>query len=515
MQYITYGWPINASNTEMNDSVPNNQKGANDFSSHVDEYIKEELKYGSIIGPFTKNPFGKIARFSPIDTRPKRNSSSRRIIMNLSHPFESGSVNHSIDNETYVNNEDMTIKYPTVEDLCNIIRNKSKSGKKVLIFIRDLRRAYRQLWACPGSVHLLGFSYDNFIFFDVALSMGSKSSAYCCQRFSDCITFIFKSQGYEDVNYLDDLGGAEEENKADEAFQCLGHILQRIGVEESKNKATPPSFIAVFLGILINTITMTLEITSERRDEIKAILTDWLNRKSATLKDIQKLLGKLNFVCSTVRAGRVFITRIINELKRFPTRGRRRLSKDIKMDIRWWSTFMDEFDGISVFPDNWWSRPDEVFATDASLKMCGGWSSPEYFKKEFPTWILSNNNKISINELELLAFIVALKMWKHKITNKNILAFCDNQSTIQVINHGRANNSFAQRCLREIVYITAHHNAVIRAVYIATDRNRIPDSLSRWWEGKYQQNRFRTLTKDLNVSEILVRDDDFEFSHNW
>ena len=69
--------------------------------------------------------------------------------------------------------------------------------------------------------------------------MGSRSAAYCCQRTTNAITFIFNKHGYEDVNYLDDLGAGYEEDKAEEAYDCLGWILSTIGIKESRKKATP------------------------------------------------------------------------------------------------------------------------------------------------------------------------------------------------------------------------------------------------------------------------------------
>ena len=167
---------------------------------------------------------------------------------------------------------------------------------------------------------------------------------------------------------------------------------------------------------------MTLEITPDRREEIYEILEKWTHQTSATKKDLQRLLGKLNFICNTVRAGRVFMTRIIEEMKKFPETGKRRLSGQLKMDVRWWFKFMSEFDGISVIPQVDWSRPDEIFSTDASLKMCGGWSEPEYFSAEFPQSLLKRKD-ISINELELTAFIIAIKVWKHKTKDRDIWRF--------------------------------------------------------------------------------------------
>ena len=70
--------------------------------------------------------------------------------------------------------------------------------------------------------------------------MGSRSAAFCCQRTTNMITYIFKKEGFDDVNYLDDLGGAEEEDLADTAFAVLGDILNKIGILESVSKAHAP-----------------------------------------------------------------------------------------------------------------------------------------------------------------------------------------------------------------------------------------------------------------------------------
>ena len=90
IKYLKYGWPLNASETAENMSVPPNQKGARDNPEKIRAYLKKELEAGSIIGPFKRNPFGKFARFSPLDTRSKKNSEDLRVILNLSYPHGGG-----------------------------------------------------------------------------------------------------------------------------------------------------------------------------------------------------------------------------------------------------------------------------------------------------------------------------------------------------------------------------------------------------------------------------------------
>ena len=71
VSFLKYGWPLNTVDTEIDEQIPNNQKGAQQNAEQVQEYLDSELKNGSIIGPFVKNPFGKFARFSPLGHQAK------------------------------------------------------------------------------------------------------------------------------------------------------------------------------------------------------------------------------------------------------------------------------------------------------------------------------------------------------------------------------------------------------------------------------------------------------------
>ena len=87
VEFLKYGWPLNAKNTEINTEIPRNQKGVEESPNAVRKYIQQELQRGTIIGPFLCNPFGKLARFSPLDAIPKKDSEEKRVILNLSHLF--------------------------------------------------------------------------------------------------------------------------------------------------------------------------------------------------------------------------------------------------------------------------------------------------------------------------------------------------------------------------------------------------------------------------------------------
>ena len=141
--------------------------------------------------------------------------------------------------------------------------------------------------------------------------MGSRSAVYCFQRLTNAITFIMFKIEISVLNYLDELASAETRENADFAYNTLGSILEKCGIEESKNKACPPNTIMIFIGVLFNTEKMTIEVTQERLNEMRLLLQTWLCKSTASLKEIQSISGKLNFIAACVRPGRVFIARLL------------------------------------------------------------------------------------------------------------------------------------------------------------------------------------------------------------
>ncbi|CAG2239461.1 unnamed protein product [Mytilus edulis] len=169
---------------------------------------------------------------SPLNSVPKKDTIDRRVILDLSFGVDGeDSVNSHISKDLYLGNP-IKVSYPSVDSLVELIRRK---GSGSLCFKRDLKRAYRQIPICPGDWHLVGFSWENHIFFDRVLSMGLRSAAYICQRVTNAVSFILDAHyDLQIVNYLDDLAGCDVQEKAFDAYAILGEVLDNCGLEESR-----------------------------------------------------------------------------------------------------------------------------------------------------------------------------------------------------------------------------------------------------------------------------------------
>jgi hypothetical protein len=130
-----------------------------------------------------------------------------------------------------------------------------------------------------------------------------------------------------------------------------------------------------------------------------------------------------------------------------------KLGESFKKDLKWWSMFIEVFNGVSFIPQLTWTEPDVTFATDSSLKGCGGICFKEYFHVEFPEAIKIQN--LAIHKLEMLAVLLGVRLWGHYCAGMKVQIYCDNEAVVSVINSSRTRDSFLGTCLRELWLVVA------------------------------------------------------------
>jgi hypothetical protein len=404
------------------------------------------------------------------------------------------------------------LTYPKVDDLTCLINDKARGQElPVLLFKTDLSRAYRQLYLDPRDINLLGYQWKDAIYIDVTYPFGIRSAAINCQRVTNTATAIYhRLYGNKIINYLDDLAGCETQERASDAYHKLLQLMEELGLELSPDKSQPPATQMVFLGILINTETMTLSVPQHKIDRALATIKAILHRKALSKKQLQSLLGSLVHLATCVKPGRLFVSRLINLLKQdaFPVT----VDSEFQLDLIWWQTFAGQFNGTSLITDNDWSEPDSVLSTDSCLTGCGGIlyvtsTQCEYFHRTFPECVLEQGP--DINYLELLTVVAACKLWGQKLQRKKIVVYCDNTQVVLAVNSGKTSSQRMQAALRELWYVQARNNCVIRTRHIPGSENRIADHLSRMDQNSGQKTAFEQLTKGWIIQDCEVPDTHF------
>ena len=108
-------------------------------------------------------------------------------------------------------------------------------------------------------------------------------------------------------------------DKALLSFNTLGKLLDELGFDESTDKASPPSTVMTYLGVKFDTEKMCLFVDEEKLIELKMLPQKWLAKTVPKKHELQSVLGKLIWVSKTVRFSRVFVARIIAEIRKLPS----------------------------------------------------------------------------------------------------------------------------------------------------------------------------------------------------
>ena len=144
--------------------------------------------------------------------------------------------------------------------------------------------------------------------------MGMQSAPSCCQRVTNAIAYIYEEAGYWLMNYIDDFISADKWSIIWESYLSLGRLLKDIGAQEAVDKASPPDTRVECLGTMFDTVAMTISVTPERLVELKRLLDMWCNKTTATRRDLECLIGKIQFVSNCVRQGRIYLNRLLQWL---------------------------------------------------------------------------------------------------------------------------------------------------------------------------------------------------------
>ena len=127
VDYLEFGWPVGYDYGKYGFPVSQlrNHSGAINYPNELDIYLEAELARHSIAGPFLSPPFSGRIAISPLNSVPKKDSTERRIILDLSWPLNT-SVNTGIDKSLHEGVE-FALQYPTVDHIASLIARKGSS----------------------------------------------------------------------------------------------------------------------------------------------------------------------------------------------------------------------------------------------------------------------------------------------------------------------------------------------------------------------------------------------------
>ena len=227
---IRHGFHLDFNRTSPLQVEGENHSSAVQYPDHVDAYLAEEMRFKAMLGPFIQNPIPNC-HYSPLMSREKAGSDSRRVILDLSWPKDA-SVNAGIDKDSYLG-VDFNLTFPTIDHITNEIK---KMGRGCYLYKVDVSRAFRHVKVDPSDYDLLGVKWRDASFIDTCLPFGNRHGTQIFQRISDAVRHMMCQRGFTVLNYVDDFIGVASRDVALRSFVALRQLMSDLGLDVSDKK---------------------------------------------------------------------------------------------------------------------------------------------------------------------------------------------------------------------------------------------------------------------------------------
>ncbi len=114
----------------------------------------------------------------------------------------------------------------------------------------------------------------------------------------------------------------------------------------SPTKTEGPATKLVFLGIEIDSVSMTISLPPEKLSRLRVMIRDWESKRSCTKRELLSLIGYLQHACRVIRPGHSFLRRMIDLSAGVRALHHRvRLNAGFRSDLKWWNCFLPVWNG--------------------------------------------------------------------------------------------------------------------------------------------------------------------------
>lgn len=189
-------------------------------------------------------------------------------------------------------------------------------------------------------------------------------------------------------------------------------LCHHLGVTLAPEKTLGPGTVSQFAGVTRDPVRREVRIPDEKLQKCRMLLDNFYNCRTVKLKDLQSLVGLLNFTCEVIVPGRAFLRRLIDLTKGVGKPHHHiRLCKDSKQDLLLWMRFLDEFNGKSFFLEDTWETSQilELYTYAAGSIGFEAVFGKYWFGNEWRvTWKTYN-----IAVLELFTIVLVMHIWGH------------------------------------------------------------------------------------------------------
>ncbi len=398
-----------------------------------------------------------------------------RVIHDLTHPEESNVNTHT---------ESPHFKLPTAVEFAK------RLSRGAYIWKGDVDKAFRNVPVRKRDWPLLAFYIDGVLYVDTRLPFGHVLSPYYFVNFvGRPLLYVAVRRGASLLgvlmSYVDDFfGGCDTYEDALAQMQLWLKVCEDLGVPVSKAKTFLPAQVVEILGFIIDTVHMSISVDPLRIQEILDELSHVEGRKAVKRKELERLAGKMVFVCSVVPGGRTFMREILDTLNRLRSSSHwAHLTAGFREDLLWWKRFAQHWNGVEPIPPPvtipWrWLTSDASGDHGIGVFCCGAALHIPLPLSQFKAESEAELDLI-IAETELIAAVILVALAAPLFRGEHLLLGVDNTVAISWMDSGTAKRPRAMRALRVLWRLQALYRVHVSTRYIRSEHNTLADAASR------------------------------------
>eukprot|EP01113_Clastostelium_recurvatum_P022571 TRINITY_DN2697_c0_g1_i3.p1 TRINITY_DN2697_c0_g1~~TRINITY_DN2697_c0_g1_i3.p1 ORF type:complete len:528 (+),score=127.40 TRINITY_DN2697_c0_g1_i3:3333-4916(+) len=378
-------------------------------------------------------------------------------------------------------------KFDSIDDALRLVKRDHFMAKV------DLKGAYRHVPIFPGHHKFFGFVWGKHYYKDKFMGFGWSWAPWIFTILGRAVVWIAGRRGIRLLLvYIDDfLIIAESEGSAQKAYDIFLELLGELGLDHEPKKCVPPTKCIIFLGIEIDSAAMEARVPTARLQKLHALVKTWSNRESATVGEVQSLVGLLGFAAKVVHGARTFLRRLINLVCYRRHRHKTvTLSKGSKEDLQWFLDFLPTWNGKALLLEKP-TIPPLCLQTDASSTIgAGAFYAGEMLQYRWEELGINYGTvTLHIGTLETIPAVLAARKWGHRWKGREVVVWIDNTQAVSSINRGSHPSELVLGWLRELFHLSARHGFRITAKYLKGKWNKLADDLSRFEMEAYEVHR--------------------------
>ena len=337
----------------------------------------------------------------------------------------------------------------------------------------DLAAAYKQVPLSDAAYALDSFlmvynpaTKQPEVFQQRVLPFGSVASVTAFLRCSSALWAVgAKLLSVVWTAYFDDFLSLELGEAVKHSDMCIAMFFSLLGWDVSHEKLMPYDTICKVLGVLLDLrqsgagLTLVTN-TDERAKELIETIKGVLEESRLPRRDGERLRGRLQFASGQLFGRQMRLA--LGELNRHVTSGKTQIDQSLRESFAEMISFLASgeprrvdssfLDHVHVYVDA--SFKGDGFSGAGGMILDSEGHALGFFSEEVDRTFMASfrgaEQQTVIYELEALAVVVALGLFKHLVFGKRVVLFTDNEGVRGTIARSRSQNATGRSLLKAL-----------------------------------------------------------------